>query len=142
MTPRSSGVVETILYVAEVNRAAEWYCQVFGFPVIFQQENRLRALQTRGEQVLLLFKEGASTTPTILPGGVIPSHDGSGPAHVAFSMRTEDAEAWEQHLTANEIAIEGRVTWADNDRSLYFRDPDNHLVELISGNHWLNLSRQ
>ena len=142
MTPRSSGVVETILYVADVNRAAEWYRQVFGFPVIFHQENRLRALQTRGEQVLLLFKEGASTAPTVLPGGVIPSHDGSGPAHVAFAMRTEDAETWEQHLTANGIAIEGCVTWADNDKSLYFRDPDNHLVELISGNHWLNLSRQ
>jgi hypothetical protein len=28
------------------------------------------------------------------------------------------------------------VNWGEGDKSLYFRDPDNHLLELISHGHW------
>jgi hypothetical protein len=54
-------------------------------------------------------------------------------------MKTEDAYHWEQRLMANGIAIEGRVQWKKDDKSIYFRDPDNHLVELITSEHWTTL---
>lgn len=136
MAPVTSRIVETCLYVADVDQAAEWYHRIFGFPVIFEHEDRLRALQVADDQVLLLFKEGASLNPTTLPGGVLPSHDGSGPAHIAFAMRTTDADEWEKHLAKHDVAIESRVHWGDSDKSLYFRDPDGHALELISGDHW------
>jgi catechol-2,3-dioxygenase len=142
MALTTNRVIETCLYVADVERAAEWYGQIFGFPIIFQQGDRLRALQVGQEQVLLLFKEKGSLTPTVMPGGVLPPHDGSGPAHIAFSMQTAEAEEWERHLSTHGIDIIGRVDWGDDDRSLYFRDLDDHVLELISGDHWQKLVRQ
>ena len=53
MTPSTRRIVETCLYVADVDRAAEWYRLVFGFPIIFGQEDRLRALQVADDQVLI-----------------------------------------------------------------------------------------
>lgn len=142
MPPTTDRVIETCLYVADVERAAEWYRQIFGFPVIFQQDDRLRALRVGQQQVLLLFKEKGSLNPTVMPGGVLPPHDGSGPVHIAFPMQTADADEWERHLSANGIEIIGRVDWGDDDRSLYFRDPDNHVLELITGGHWERLARK
>lgn len=136
MTPKTCRIVETCLYVADVDRAAGWYFRIFGFRIIFAQEDRLRALAVADDQVLLLFKEKATLNPVTTGGGVIPPHDGSGPMHIAFAMQTEDAEHWDRHLTSQNVAVESRVHWEDNDKSLYFRDPDNHVVELISGDHW------
>jgi catechol-2,3-dioxygenase len=140
MTPTTRRIVETCLYVADVDRAAEWYRRVFGFPIIFAPEDRLRVLQVAQDQVLLLFKEKATLQPITMPGGVIPPHDGSGPAHIAFAMQTAEAEQWEKHLATHDIAVESRVRWGDNDKSLYFRDPDGHAVELISGDHWQKMA--
>jgi catechol-2,3-dioxygenase len=136
MTPAIRRIVETCLYVADVDRAAAWYHSVFGFRLIFAQKDRLRALQVADDQVLLLFKEKATLKPLMAAGGVIPPHDGSGPMHIAFAMQTEEAELWEAHLASHKIAVESRVRWGENDRSLYFRDPDGHAVELISADHW------
>ena len=88
MIPTTGRILETCLYVADLDRAAEWYRQLSGFPIIFQQEDRLRALQVANDQFLLLFKEKASLKPTTMPGGVLPSHDGSGPMHIAFAIQT------------------------------------------------------
>lgn len=140
--PKTTAIVETILYVKDVDQAAHWYQRIFGFPIIFSQEDRLRALQVSKEQVLLLFKQGGSLTPLSLPGGVIPPHDGSGPVHLAFAMEQQDTQAWEAHLAAEGVAIESTFTWGANDLSLYFRDLDNHLLELISPKHWQALAEQ
>jgi catechol 2,3-dioxygenase-like lactoylglutathione lyase family enzyme len=139
--PEVTEVVETVLYVRDVGRAEGWYQKLFGFLVIFREGDRFRALKVGGVQVLLLFKEGSSKTATSLPGGVIPPHDGSGPMHLAFGMKTEDADHWEQRLMANGVAIESRVQWNKDDKSIYFRDPDNHLVELITSEHWSSRHR-
>jgi catechol 2,3-dioxygenase-like lactoylglutathione lyase family enzyme len=44
--------------------------------------------------------------------------------------------AWEQRLADAGIAIESRVRWGLGGESLYFRDPDNHLVELATPGTW------
>lgn len=140
MRPSTGRIIETALYVTDVDRAAKWYHEVFGFPIIFEQGDRLRTLQVAQDQVLLLFKEGASLAPAALPGGVIPAHNGSGPMHMAFAMQTADAELWVKHLNAHGVAIESRVKWGEDDLSLYFRDLDNHALELISGDYWQKLA--
>jgi catechol-2,3-dioxygenase len=140
MIPTICRILETCLYVADLDRAAEWYRQLFGFPIIFQQEDRLRALQVANDQVLLLFKEKASLKPTTMPGGVLPSHDGSGPMHIAFAIQTTEVGQWEMHLAKHGVAIESRVHGGENDESFYFLDPDGHALELISGDHWQKLA--
>jgi len=89
-----------------------------------------------GKHILLLFVRGASLTETQLPGGTIPPHDGHGPAHVGFSVTQEELPAWEKHFVACGIPISGEVRWPNGGRSIYFRDPDGHLLELLTPGVW------
>ncbi|HZO91819.1 MAG TPA: VOC family protein [Chthonomonadaceae bacterium] len=133
--PTVSGVLETALYVEDLDRAARFYEDLFGFESLFADE-RLCAFNVAGKQVLLLFKKGASRSPQPLPGGVIPPHDAAGQIHFALSIPAADLTAWEEHLTARAIAIESRIHWGRGGQSLYFRDPDQNLVELATPGLW------
>ncbi len=133
--PAVSGVFETALYVEDLWRAGRFYRELFDFEVIFSDE-RLCALNVADKQVLLLFKRGASNEPNPVPGGVIGGHDGAGRLHLAFSIAASDLARWEVHLAANAIPIESRVHWQRGGESLYFRDPDQNLVELVTPGIW------
>jgi catechol 2,3-dioxygenase-like lactoylglutathione lyase family enzyme len=129
------GVVETCLYVDEMRRAREFWVELLGLGVLFEDE-RLCALDTGNRAVLLLFLRCASTEPVTLPGGVIPPHDGSGANHIGLAIRPEDFDAWRQRLERSNVTIESLVTWPRGGRSIYFRDPDGHLVELLTPGVW------
>ena len=129
------GILETALYVADVSRSAEFYRRLFGFGKLLESE-RLIALDVAGRNVLLLFRRGATDEPFAMPGGVIPPHGGSGTSHFAFSIASEDVEPWQRHLEAKGVSIESVVSWPGGAKSIYFRDPDGHLAELISPGFW------
>jgi catechol 2,3-dioxygenase-like lactoylglutathione lyase family enzyme len=128
-------IAETALYVDDLDRAEQFYTRLFASTVL-RRDARLRALRITDEQVLLLFRRGASTTATRLEGGTVPAHDGAGPLHVCLGIRAGDLEAWEARLHAQGIAIESRVRWPGGAISLYFRDPDGHAVELATPGLW------
>jgi catechol 2,3-dioxygenase-like lactoylglutathione lyase family enzyme len=130
-----TGVLETGIYVADVPRSAEFYRRIFGFEELVG-DDRFRALCVAGRQVLLIFKRGGTLEPMVLPGGVLPPHDGSGQQHFAFSVPAADLPAWEQRLAENGVEVESHVSWPRGGRSVYFRDPDGHLVELITPGCW------
>jgi len=127
--PKLNGVLETALYVDDLDRAARFYQSLFGFPVIDRGE-RLIALAAADRQVLLLFKKGASAR---LPVG---GHDGAGELHLAFAIPAADLAAWEARLQTHGVAIEDRRQWPRGGISLYFRDPDRHLLELATPGVW------
>lgn len=132
------GVLETALYVADVQRAAAFYRRLFGFPTLLESE-RLIALNVAGKSVLLLFPEGGTTEPFAVPGGegVIPPHGGAaGGYHFAFSITAEDVEAWRARLESEGVPVESVVRWPAGATSIYFRDPDGNLAELITGGFW------
>lgn len=132
------GILETALYVTDVNRAAEFYRRLFGFSTLHESE-RLIALNVAGKSVLLLFPEGGTKVPFPVPGGdgVIPPHGGSrGGCHFAFSISAADVEAWQERLEAEGVAVESVVTWPGGAKSVYFRDPDGNLAELITPGFW------
>jgi len=133
--PAVTGVLETSLYVADLRRAATFYQAVFGFERL-DGDDRFTALEVPGRQVLLLFARGASSRAVPLPVGAIPPHDGSGRLHVTFSIPAGQLAAWEAHLERHAVAIESRITWPRGGTSLYFRDPDGHLVELATPGLW------
>src|SRR5581483_12382776 len=135
LVPEVTGVVETCLYVDDLERAARFYEDVFEFKRLIGDE-RFCALSVADRGVLLLFKKGATLEAMPTPGGDIPPHDGSGQLHLAFSIPADAAEPWHQRLHALGIAIESTVEWPRGGRSLYFRDPDRHLVELITPGCW------
>ncbi len=135
--PRVTGILETCIHVEDVARSAHFYESLFGFPRLAADE-RFCAFDVGGHDVLILFRRGGTREPVKLPGGVIPPHDGSGHLHFAFAIPAKDLPAWEQRLGEAGIKIESRVKWARGGESLYFRDLDDHLVELATPGIWPN----
>ncbi|SRR5579871_536468 len=133
--PPLGRVLETSLYVDDVGRAAEFYRRIFGFEKLVA-DDRFCGLNVSGQQVLLLFRKHGTTEPITIPGGVIPPHDGEGTTHLAFTIPLDSEDEWTRHLSEMDVAIESRVTWPRGGFSLYFRDPDGHLLELVSPGCW------
>jgi catechol 2,3-dioxygenase-like lactoylglutathione lyase family enzyme len=137
--PTLNGILETALYVADVRRAAEFYRRLFGFDVLLESD-RLVALDVVGRNVLLLFKQGATDGPYELPAGagtgVIPGHRGVGGGHFAFAIDADQVEPWKQHLRSHGVPIESTVTWPGGAVSIYVRDPDQNVAELITPGFW------
>ena len=133
--PKLTRVLETALYVADLDRAATFYAEVMGLPCL-HADHRMRAYDVGGNGVLLLFPQGGSLHPIETPGGSIPPHDGAGPVHVAFSIEEGDLQAWQDHLTGAGVVLEGRTQWPRGGVSVYFRDPDDHLLEIATPGLW------
>jgi catechol 2,3-dioxygenase-like lactoylglutathione lyase family enzyme len=129
------GVVETAIHVDDVARSADFYQRLFGFEKL-ACDDRFCSFAVPGNAVFLLFKKGGSLAPIRIPGGMIPPHDGSGHMHFAFKISAESLAACERELAEHGVAIESRVDWPRGGTSLYFRDPDGHLVELITPGCW------
>jgi catechol 2,3-dioxygenase-like lactoylglutathione lyase family enzyme len=128
-------VLETALYVDDVDAVAAFYREVLGFRVM-DSSPRLVALDAGHATVLLVFKRGATTDGLRLPGGWIPPHDGGGPVHLAFAIDAGELSAWELRLAEHGVAVESRVRWEGGGNSLYFRDPAGHSVELVTPGTW------
>jgi catechol 2,3-dioxygenase-like lactoylglutathione lyase family enzyme len=128
-------VLETALYVKDLRRAMAFYDRLFGFAKMVA-DPRLCAYSVEGRHVLLLFLEGGTRQPVATPGGMIPKHDGTGTTHLAFAIRAEDFDAWQQRLAAQGVAVESTVKWQEGGRSIFFRDPDGHVLELATPGTW------
>lgn len=127
--PVTSGVLETALYVDDVERSLTFYETIFGFRKISDFGDRGCAVSAGNPHVLLLFKKGASQ-------GIQSPHDGDGELHIAFASTSDDLPKWEEWLTQHDIAIEERRTWEMGGQSIYFRDPDRHLLEFVTPGTW------
>src|SRR5579871_389576 len=126
-----NGVVETAIHVDDVARSAEFYQRLFGFEKLVG-DDRFCSFAVPGNAVFLLFKKDGSPAPIPTPGGMIPPHGGSGHMHFAFKIPADSLAACERELNEHGVAVESRVEWPRGGTSLYFRDPDGHLVELIT----------
>ena len=133
--PPIQRLLEFGIYVEDVARAVDFYERVFGLPVLIKNE-RIGALDVEGHQVLLLFKVGASSEPIETEWGVLPGHDGEGTTHFAFAIKAEDLRLWEDWLVEQNVRVESKVAWDEGSESLYFRDPDGHLLELVTPGAW------
>jgi catechol 2,3-dioxygenase-like lactoylglutathione lyase family enzyme len=137
MAPAITGVLETCLYVGDMPRARRFYEGVLGLESIYKEE-RLTVYDTGPASVLILFLSGGTTEPVTLGAGTIPPHDGNGPLHFALAIPADSLEDWRRHLAQAGVLLEGEVQWNAGGTSLYFRDPDEHLVELATPGLWRN----
>jgi catechol 2,3-dioxygenase-like lactoylglutathione lyase family enzyme len=133
--PKLDGILETALYTDDMTRAREFYEGTLALEPIFS-DNRLTAYGVASRDVLLIFKRGAAKQTVTIPGGTIPGHDGAGPLHVAFAIGKDQLAEWERHLQSRGVTIEGATNWSRGGRSIYFRDPDGHLLELATPGLW------
>ncbi len=135
--PRLRGVLETAVYVTDLERSRDFYSRHLGLSVM-TGDDRFCAFDVGGRDVFLLFRKRATLEMVQTPGGGIPPHDGDGQLHFAFAIAAEDLASWEQRLRSAGVEIESRVACARGGHSLYFRDPDGHLVELATPGLWAN----
>jgi catechol 2,3-dioxygenase-like lactoylglutathione lyase family enzyme len=127
--PEITGLLEAALYVDDVPRSVQFFEDVLGLETI-DADDRLTAMGVGGRQVLLVCRRGASK------GLADTSHDAQGQQHVAFAVPAADMDAWESRLKEHGVAIERDRRWERGGRSLYFRDPDGHILELASPGVW------
>jgi catechol 2,3-dioxygenase-like lactoylglutathione lyase family enzyme len=130
-----SAILETCLYVQDLPKARTFYETLFGYPVM-AADDRFCAFKAGGRQVLLLFLRGSDPLGSVMPFGVIPPHNGSGPVHIGFGISSESLPAWRTRLAEFGIVIESTITWPRGGTSIYFRDPDQHLLELVTPGIW------
>ena len=129
MPPPTNDILESSLYVSDLPRSIRFYQRTFGFSVIKEFGERGCAMRAGTQQVLLLFKKGASRA-------IQSPHDGDGELHLAFAIASAELRSWESWLQARGIAVEEKRTWELGGASLYFRDPDRHLLELATPGTW------
>ena len=129
MPPKSDGILESSLYVSDLLRSVRFYEETFGFRFISDFGERGCAMQAGARQVLLLFKRRASRA-------IQSPHDGDGELHIAFAIPSAELANWESWLQARGIAVEEKRKWELGGWSLYFRDPDRHLIELATPGVW------
>lgn len=135
--PRIAGVLETALYVDDMARSVAFFRDVLGLSAMLEGE-RLTAFDAGHGAVLLIFARGQSVADVVTPRGTIPGHDGHGPLHMALAISAGDYEPWRARLTAHGVTITQEVTWPAGGRSLYFNDPDGHVLELATPGLWKN----
>lgn len=128
-------IIETALYVNDLSVAKAFYTTTFQLEVMVES-NVLVALNIGDQNTLLLFKRGASLETKYLSSGEIPPHDASGRIHVCFAIDKQDMPGWKDRLTGAGIALEGRTEWPKGGSSIYLRDPDENLVELLTPGCW------
>ena len=131
MRPNTEGILESSLYVIDVAHSVQFYEKIFGFHVISDFGERGCAMKAGSRQVLLLFKKGGSRD-------IVSPHDGDGELHLAFAIAADQLTSWEAWLAENGIAVEETRTWEFGGHSLYFRDPDRHLLEIATPGVWSN----
>jgi catechol 2,3-dioxygenase-like lactoylglutathione lyase family enzyme len=129
MNPKSDGFLESSLDVQDVTASALFYARIFGFHMVSDFGERGCAMQAGERQVLLLFKKGGSLR-------ISSPHDGDGELHLALAIPASELARWDAWLEENGIAIEEKRTWDLGGQSIYFRDPDRHLLEIASPGVW------
>lgn len=133
--PRLTRILETALDVDDLAASADFYHRILGLEILERSE-RLCAFGVGGRDVLILFQRDQAARSVEIAGGTIPPHGSQGPSHFAFAVERSELPAWEQLLAANDIAIESRVNWQRGGTSIYFRDRDQHLIELATPGIW------
>jgi catechol 2,3-dioxygenase-like lactoylglutathione lyase family enzyme len=135
--PAIEGLLETALYVDDMERSVAFFREVMGLSAMLETE-RLTAFDAGRQGVLLIFARGASTEDMPGAGGVVPGHDGRGPLHMAFAIAEESYDDWHRHLLDAGLKIRGEMRWPRGGRSLYFEDPDGHVLEVATPGLWPN----
>src|SRR5436305_7758209 len=129
MRPNTERILESSLYVSDVALSTQFDRKIFGFRVISDFGDRGCAMEAGPHQVLLLFKKAGSLA-------IQSPHDGDGELHLAFAIQAAELAGWEAWLAENAIDVEERRTWPAGGQSVYFRDPDRHLLEIATPGVW------
>lgn len=121
------GVLETVLEVADLERATSFYRDALGLEEI-QRWGEPRPgvwLEIGQNQALGLW-------PARSGGPGVGIHNGRGGSHVHFALHVErgSLSAWIARLKHAGLEVEGPISFGPVNHSIYVDDPDGNVVEL------------
>src|SRR5947209_4316727 len=99
-------VVETALYVDDLDDAEDFYRRILGLRVMGKEPGRHVFFQVGETSVLLAFRAEATRK-----GDPLPPHGASGPGHFALGIAAEAFDAWRTLLQCHGVPIEKEVEW-------------------------------
>jgi catechol 2,3-dioxygenase-like lactoylglutathione lyase family enzyme len=125
MRPKFDSILESSLCASAVPRSGRSYGETFEFRVISEFGERGFAMHVG----YCCSRKEPRARPNRLTTGTAncTSHSLS---------RLPNWPAGESSLQSREIAVEEKRTWELGGWSLYFRDPDRHLIELATPGTW------
>lgn len=126
-------ILETALYVDDLDAGAAFYSDVIGLEEVMRVDGR-HVFFGCGPGMLLLFnpkvkREAGGPLP-------VPPHGAVGEGHMCFRVSPEDLEGWATHLKARDIEIEADFEWPTGARSIYVRDPARNSIEFSEPKLW------
>nr|WP_316651877.1 VOC family protein [uncultured Gellertiella sp.] len=129
------GILETALYVDDLDRAEHFYGVILGLEKIGRAGNR-HIFFSLGGSILLIFNAAETEkppTPGTLP---IPAHGARGPGHACFRVAADRLDGMVGRLQARGVDIEADFRWPGGPRSIYFRDPAGNSLECAEPALW------
>jgi catechol 2,3-dioxygenase-like lactoylglutathione lyase family enzyme len=130
-----TGILETVLYAADLAAAEAFYRDVLGLEPFTRAPGR-HLFYRCGDQVLLIFNPEATKVPPAAGALPVPPHGAVGPGHVCFRATAAEIDAWSGRLAAHSIVIEADFEWPGGGRSIYFRDPAGNCLEFAEPRIW------
>ena len=127
--PSIRGVLETVLYFLDQDRAERFYAEVLGMRLMDKEAGRSLFFRA-GESVFLLFCAEESRE-----GGTLPPHGATGAGHTCFLVDSPEYERWKAYLRSRGVPILQEVRWPRGD-SFYFHDSEGNLLELANADLW------
>ncbi|MBB6611085.1 VOC family protein [Pontibacter sp. Tf4] len=123
-------IKETCLYVTDLEQTKAFYNGLLKFDVIGELPGR-HVFFRAGSSVLLCF-----IAETSAKSKKLPPHFGSGQLHLAFEVSKQNYSATKTTIAGAGIPIEQEYDWGSGYLSFYFRDPDQHLLEVVMEGMW------
>lgn len=128
-----SEVLESALYVLDLQAAEKFYTEVLGLTFYAKMEGRHLFLRC-GNRMVLLFNAEATAVSAGGPKDA-PTHGAKGEGHLAFAAKDSEIDQWKRHLARNGVEIEKEIR-SRNGRAIYFRDPSQNSLEIASPRIW------
>jgi catechol 2,3-dioxygenase-like lactoylglutathione lyase family enzyme len=138
--PKLNGLFEAALFVQNLARARDFYEQVVGLEKLRESEVGCVFIVAERQLLLVIAQEKARVSSKT-PGGEVPpclvrAGETLGAGHIAFAVAEAEFDVWRARLDTSEVQVLSVVNWEAGGRSLYFRDPDGHLIELATPGVW------
>ncbi|HRK35077.1 MAG TPA: VOC family protein [Candidatus Hydrogenedentes bacterium] len=129
---KATRILETCLYVDDLDAAEAFYRDVIGLEFYAKQEGR-HVFFRCGTSMFLLFNPDATSDPTLPFGG----HGCRGPGHAAFEIGANEVDAWRDYLISKGVQITSETDWPSGGHSLYFDDPSGNVLEVATRSTWI-----
>ena len=127
---RLRSILETVLYVDDLDRAARFYGDVLGLDQVSHKAGVFVFFRLEQQMLLLFDPRGAEKARGV------PAHGARGPGHACFAVASSELEPWAAALESAGIAIERWQDWPGGGRSCYFRDPAGNSLEFATPRIW------